>query len=331
MEPLHCNSSRGAEIDYRIATCMGIGTVFAAVFSQMNTTFVLQGNTMDQHMGPNFKIPSASLSLFNNLGVIFCAPFYDKISVPFARKFTGNERGFTTLQRIGIGLVLSIFAVLSAGILEVVRLRIVQKNNYYDLESIPMSIFWQVPGYFLVGCAEVFTFIGQIEFFYDQAPDAMRSLCSALSLTTVALGNYLSTVLVTAVTKITTQDGKLGWIPDNLNMGHLDYFFWLLAILSLLNFIVYLWIARCSEATEVCSLRLSSASTNRPNGPNASCSAAPLPVLQFKDASDKPNAFSRALLSISNSATISNRVAQSTSTGTTDPTWSFTCLNFCRR
>ncbi|KAK9047711.1 hypothetical protein V6N11_053547 [Hibiscus sabdariffa] len=259
---------------------------------------------------------------------------------------------------------------LNAGILEVVRLRIVQKNNYYDLESIPMSIFWQVPGYFLVGCAEVFTFIGQIEFFYDQAPDAMRSLCSALSLTTVALGNYLSTVLVTAVTKITTQDGKLGWIPDNLNMGHLDYFFWLLAILSLLNFIVYLWIARwytykkhgftgydvsslsllhfkpclgnqapiivfinirCSEATEVCSLRLSSASTNRPNGPNASCSAAPLPVLQFKDASDKPNAFSRALLSISNSATISNRVAQSTSTGTTDPTWSFTCLNFCRR
>ncbi|KAK9010129.1 hypothetical protein V6N11_036644 [Hibiscus sabdariffa] len=129
-------------------------------------------------------------------------------------------------------------------ILEVARLRIVQKNNYYDLESIPMSIFWQVPEYFLVGCAEVFTFVGQIEFFYDQAPDAMRSLCSALSLTTVALGNYLSTVLVTAVTKITTRNGKLGWIPDNLNRGHLDYFFWLLAILSLLNFLAYLWIAR---------------------------------------------------------------------------------------
>ncbi|KAK8512201.1 hypothetical protein V6N12_031928 [Hibiscus sabdariffa] len=83
-----------------------------------------------------------------------------------------------------------------------------------------------------------------IEFFYDQAPDAMRSLCSALSLTTVALGNYLSTVLVIAVTKITTRDGKLGWIPNNLNRGHLDYFFWLLAILSMLNFILYVWIAR---------------------------------------------------------------------------------------
>jgi len=86
--------------------------------------------------------------------------------------------------------------------------------------------------------------VGQLEFFYDQAPDAMRSLCSALSLTTVALGNYLSTVLVTIVTRITTTHGRLGWIPDNLNRGHLDYFFWLLAVLSLLNFLVYLVIAK---------------------------------------------------------------------------------------
>ncbi|KAK8518462.1 hypothetical protein V6N12_017609 [Hibiscus sabdariffa] len=81
-----------------------------------------------------------------------------------------------------------------------------------------------------------------LEFFYDQASDSMRSMFSAFSLTSLALGSYLSTVLVT-VTKITTRDEN-GWIPDNLNRGHLDYFFWLLAILNLLNFIVYLWIAR---------------------------------------------------------------------------------------
>ena len=109
---------------------------------------------------------------------------------------------------------------------------------------IPMSIFWQVPQYFLIGCAEVFTFIGQLEFFYEQAPDATRSLCSALALTTVALGSYLSTLLVTIVTKVSTRHGKLGWIPDNLNYGHLDYFFWLLAVMSVLNFGVFLVIAK---------------------------------------------------------------------------------------
>lgn len=220
------------------------GIVFSTVYSQMNTMFVLQGNTMDQHIGPNFKIPSASLSLFDTLSVIFWAPVYDRVIIPWARKFTGHERGFSQLQRMGIGLAISTFAMIVAGILEVVRLDYVKRHNYYDLETLPMSIFWQVPQYFLVGCAEVFTFIGQLEFFYDQAPDAMRSLLSALSLTTVALGNYLSTVLVTIVTKITTKNGKLGWIPDNLNRGHLDYFYWVLAILSFLNFLVYLWIAK---------------------------------------------------------------------------------------
>lgn len=228
----------------RLLPIWATGIVFSTVYSQMSTMFVLQGNTMDQHMGPRFKIPSASLSLFDTISVIFWAPVYDKLIVPFARKKTGHERGFTQLQRMGIGLVISIFSMVVAGVLEVIRLDYVRRHNYYDLEEIPMSIFWQVPQYFLIGCAEVFTFIGQLEFFYDQAPDAMRSMCSALSLTTVALGNYLSTLLVTVVTNVTTRHGKPGWIPDNLNRGHLDYFYWLLAILSVINFLVYLWISK---------------------------------------------------------------------------------------
>lgn len=229
----------------RLLPVWASGIIFSTVYSQMSTMFVLQGNTLDPHMGRHFKIPSASLSIFDTISVIMWVPIYDCIIIPFARKFTGRERGFTQLTRMGIGLVISIFSMLAAGVLEVVRLRIVAKHNLYDDQDgyVPMSIFWQVPQYLIIGAAEVFTFIGQLEFFYDQAPDAMRSICSALSLTTVALGNYLSTLLVSIVTSITTKNGELGWIPDNLNRGHLDYFFWLLAILSVLNFLVYLVIA----------------------------------------------------------------------------------------
>ncbi|KNA05297.1 hypothetical protein SOVF_191750 [Spinacia oleracea] len=226
----------------RILPIWATGIVFSAVYSQMGTMFILQGNTMDPRLGP-FKISAASLSAFDTLSVIFWVPVYDKLIIPFAKKFTGNERGFTQLQRMGIGLVISIIAMVTAGIVEVVRLNIVREHNYYDMETIPISIFWQIPPYFLIGCAEVFTFIGQMEFFYDQAPDAMRSLCSALSLATNALGNYLSSFLVMIVTHVTTKHGKLGWIPDNLNRGHLDYFFWLLVILSIANFFAYLWIS----------------------------------------------------------------------------------------
>nr|XP_043610178.1 protein NRT1/ PTR FAMILY 8.1-like isoform X2 [Erigeron canadensis] len=188
------------------------GIIFSAVYSQMSNLFVLQ--------------------------------VYDRLIIPLARKYTGRKSGLTQLQRMGTGLVISIFAMLAAGILEVVRLGIVKRNNYYDLEHMPMSIFWQVPQYFLIGAAEVFTFVGQLEFFYDQAPDSMRSLCSALSLTTVALGNYLSSLLVTIVMAISTKGGKPGWIPDNLNHGQLQNFFWLLSILSVLNLGVYLLVAK---------------------------------------------------------------------------------------
>ncbi|XP_008775060.1 protein NRT1/ PTR FAMILY 8.1 [Phoenix dactylifera] len=232
----------------RILPIWASGIVFATVYSQMGTMFVLQGDTLDRRMGPHFKIPAASVSVFDTISVIVWVPIYDRIIVPVARKFTGRERGFTQLTRMGIGLVISIFSMLAAGTLEIVRLRIVARDNLYDRDGdndyVPLSVFWQVPQYFIVGAAEVYTFIGQLEFFYDQAPDAMRSMLSALSLTTVALGNYLSTLLVTIVTHITTRNGKLGWIPDNLNRGHLDYFFWLLAILSVVNFLVYLLIAK---------------------------------------------------------------------------------------
>lgn len=228
----------------RLLPVWATGIVFAAVYSQMGTLFVLQGDKMDAHIGPNFEIPAASLSIFDTLSVIFWVPIYDRIIVPVARKYTGHPNGITQLQRMGIGLFISILSMLSAAILELVRLREVRRHNYYELKHMPMSIFWQVPQYFLIGCAEVFTFIGQLEFFYEQAPDAMRSLGSALSLTTVAFGNYLSSLLVTIVTKVSTKDGKPGWIPDNLNYGHIHYFFFLLGILSVKNLIAFLFIAK---------------------------------------------------------------------------------------
>jgi len=165
---------------------------------------------------------------------------YDYIMVPIARRFTGNGRGFTELQRMGIGLVISIIAMSVAAVLEIKRLAVAREAHLVDQNvPVPLSIFWQIPQYFLIGLSEIFTFIGALEFFYDQSPDAMRSLCSALNLLTTAGGNYLSTFILTMVAYFTTRGGNPGWIPDNLNEGHLDYFFWLLAGLSFLNLIVY--------------------------------------------------------------------------------------------
>lgn len=220
------------------------GIVFSAVYAQMSTMFVEQGMVMDTSIG-SFTIPAASLSSFDVISVIFWVPMYDRIIVPIARKFTGKERGFSELQRMGVGLFISVLCMSAAALVEIKRLQLARELGLVDEDvAVPLSIFWQIPQYALLGAAEVFTFIGQLEFFYDQSPDAMRSLCSALSLLTNSLGNYLSTLILTIVTYLTTQGGSTGWIPDNLNEGHLDYFFWLLAGLSFLNMLVYVVCAK---------------------------------------------------------------------------------------
>ncbi|KAL5554162.1 hypothetical protein UlMin_041563 [Ulmus minor] len=232
------------KIVIRMFPIWATGIVFSAVYAQMSTMFVEQGTMMDTSVG-SFTIPPASLSTFDVISVIFWVPVYDRVIVPIARRFTGKERGFSELQRMGIGLFLSILCMSAAAIVEINRLQIAKELDLVDKQvAVPLSIFWQIPQYFLLGAAEIFTFIGQLEFFYDQSPDAMRSLCSAFSLLTTSLGNYLSSLILTLVTYFSTKGGNVGWITDNLNEGHLDYFFWLLAGLSLLNMLVYIVCAK---------------------------------------------------------------------------------------
>ncbi|CAN6290106.1 unnamed protein product [Urochloa humidicola] len=214
--------------------------MFFAVYAQNSSLFVEQGMVLDKRVG-SFKIPPASLSTFDVISVIIWVPLYDRVLVPIARKFTGREKGFSQLQRMGIGLVLSILAMVSAALVELKRLEIAGTEGLiHEKADVPMSILWQIPQYFLVGAAEVFTAIGQLEFFYDQGPDAMRSLCSAFALLTGSMGSYVSSIILTLVSYITTQGGGPGWIPDNLNEGHLDRFFWLIARISFANLMVFI-------------------------------------------------------------------------------------------
>jgi peptide/histidine transporter 3/4 len=209
------------------------GIVFSSLYSQISTLFVQQGRAMDCEIG-SFKIPPATLAVFDCISVLIWVPLYDRLIVPLARRFTGNDKGFTVLQRMGIGLFVSILGIASAAMVEIARLRNAESGN-----AVSLTVFWQVPQYFILGAAEVFYFVGQLEFFYDQSPDSMRSLCSALGQLTFAFGSYLSSLIVTVVTYFTTVDGGGGWIADDLDEGHLDYFFWLLAGLSSLNAAVY--------------------------------------------------------------------------------------------
>ena len=212
-------------------------------YTQLVTFFVKQGSTMDRRMGTHFEIPPASLPIFSVINALLVLPFYDKVLVPLMERWSGGRRkgGFTPLQRMGFGLAVSICAMVAAALVEQRRMKVVVKARLLEDPTaiVPMSIFWLVPQYFLVGLAEIFTYVGQLHFFYAEVSEGMRSLSTSLFIAELGLGSWISSLLVTIVQKTTGGDDD-GWILNNINQSKIDRFYWLLAALSLVNFGLFL-------------------------------------------------------------------------------------------
>lgn len=213
--------------------------MYSVVFTQTASLFVEQGDVMCSKFG-KFHVPAASMSAFDVCSVLICTGLYHRILVPLAGRLSSNPRGLTELQRMGIGLIIGILAMVAAGATEIQRLKYVEPGT----KSSSLSIFWQTPQYVLVGVSEVFMYVGQLEFFNGQAPDGIKSFGSSLCMASISLGNFVSCLLVIMVTAITTRGNEPGWIPEDLNKGHIDRFYFLLAALTAFDFVIYLFCAK---------------------------------------------------------------------------------------
>lgn len=214
----------------------------STIWAQINTLFVKQGTTLDRHLGSSFQIPAASLGSFVTLSMLLSVPMYDRYFVPLMRRKTGNPRGITLLQRIGIGFILQVIAIAVAYAVELKRMHIIRIHQIVGpKEVVPMSIFWLLPQYVLIGIADVFNAIGLLEFFYDQSPEDMQSLGTTFFTSGIGVGNFLNSFLVTMVDKLTRRGGGKSWIGKNLNDTHLDYYYGFLLVISALNLAAFIW------------------------------------------------------------------------------------------
>ncbi|CAD5166033.1 unnamed protein product [Musa acuminata subsp. malaccensis] len=225
------------------ATCL----IYAAVLNQPSTFFTKQASTLDRSISSsNFRVPPAALLSLISASAAAFTPIYDRFLVPAARRFTGLPSGITMLQRIGIGKVISLISIVVAALVETKRLRTAREFGLVDQPeaTIPLSIWWLVPQYVLSGVADAFSVTGLLEFFYDQVPDALRSLGVALFMSIFGVGSFIDGFMISAINKITGVMGET-WFSNNLNRAHLDYFYWLLAGLSILELVLYL---HCAQA-----------------------------------------------------------------------------------
>ncbi|PKU73223.1 protein NRT1/ PTR FAMILY 7.3 isoform X1 [Dendrobium catenatum] len=220
--------------------------LYSVVFTQMASLFVEQGAAMNTTIVAGFRIPPASMSAFDILSVALFIFFYRRLLQPIAAALRHDPRGLTELHRMGVGLIVAVAAMIAAGFVEHFRLKLARGGNASSL-----SILWQVPQYMLIGASEVFMYVGQLEFFNEQAPEGLKSFGSALCMTSISLGNYVSDILVTVVMKITGKDDSPGWIPVNLNRGHMDRFYFLLATLTSVDFVIYVICAKWYKCIKI--------------------------------------------------------------------------------
>ena len=79
-----------------------------------------------------------------------------------------------------------------------------------------------------------------LAFAYSQSPLYLRGVIMGLNLATIGIGFYVAGALAAIVRK--ASDGS--WYPQDLNAGKLENYFFFLAVVIFLNFLVFVYLAR---------------------------------------------------------------------------------------
>ncbi|WCJ20823.1 Major facilitator superfamily protein [Euphorbia peplus] len=234
----------------RVIPIWASGILFSVAMSPQHTYVPFQALQSDRTLGHNnFQTPAGSFVVFTMLSLTLWIPIYDRILIPSLKKL-GFHNGITLLQRMGIGIFLSILTMIISGLVEAKRRHIALTNMPLGTaEKGPgvisaMSAFWLVPQLALTGLSEAFNVIGQIEFYYKEFPENMRSIGGSFLSLGFAGSNYLSGFLIATVHHVTHRSKGGNWLPEDLNKGKLDLFYYMIAALGVVNLAYFLGVAK---------------------------------------------------------------------------------------
>ncbi|XP_057542748.1 protein NRT1/ PTR FAMILY 1.2-like [Amaranthus tricolor] len=221
--------------------------VLMSLHTNQSSFGLLQAKTMDRHLGSKFEVPAASFATFMIIVIVLWIPIYDRVLIPLASKIRGKPAHLGVKLRMGIGLFCSFMSMFVAGLVENIRRNRAISLGYANNPDgvLQMSAFWLVTQHIFSGLAEVFNGIGQTEFFYSEMPKSMSSIATCLFGVGMAVASLIASVILNLVDDITKKGGKDSWVSSNINKGHIDYYYWVLATVSFLNIVYYIF---CSWA-----------------------------------------------------------------------------------
>ncbi|KAJ1386017.1 Proton-dependent oligopeptide transporter family [Sesbania bispinosa] len=219
------------------------GSIAYISIGQLQIFSISQALKMDRHLGHNFEIPAGWMIIVTMITIALVIPFYDQVLSLALTKITKQEGGLTTLQRIGLGHGFGILIMVVAGLVEHKRRELAISLGGSDGVA-PMSILWLIPQFIILAITQAFSIVGHTEFFNKESPDNMRSIGNSLvSLQTSAASN-LSSFIVNIIHSFTGKQGHPDWLDSDINKGRLEYFYYIIAGLGVLNLGCFILCAR---------------------------------------------------------------------------------------
>uniref|UniRef100_A0A8C0ZXV5 Solute carrier family 15 member 3 n=1 Tax=Castor canadensis TaxID=51338 RepID=A0A8C0ZXV5_CASCN len=238
------------------------------VYFQMQSTYVLQGlhlhipnifpanptnrSSALRAQGSNYRIPEAWLLLANVVVVLILVPVKDHLIDPLLLRCKLLP---SALQKMALGMFFGFTSVIVAGFLERERLQYISANKtvsqligkdvYY---AAPLSIWWQIPQYLLIGISEIFASIPGLEFAYSEAPRSMQGAIMGIFFCLSGVGSLLGSSLVALL----SLPGGWMYCPKdfgNINNCQMDNYFFLLAGIQATTAFLFIWIAHRYERT----------------------------------------------------------------------------------
>ncbi|XP_021719781.1 protein NRT1/ PTR FAMILY 5.5-like [Chenopodium quinoa] len=201
------------------------------------TYFLEQANHLDRRVG-KAKTP-----------LILFYWFYDHFRKSFTSGFLPTmSLSRRYIPRIGIAaaMMYATLACIAAAKIETRRLGVVKSHDLIDKphERVPMTIFWLLFQFVLLGCHDGIHRLSAYGLSLDQAPKSMVKYFNLFARGFFGLGVMGSVVLVDIVGNISEKRTGINWFQSTLNTSRLDNYYWVLASLAAVNLVIFI-VAAC--------------------------------------------------------------------------------------
>lgn len=216
--------------------------ILCGVVSALGFTFFIE---QLEHLNPKvgrLKVPIVVLLWFFEQAQNQLAKLYIKFANYLAKSGLGK---FAPFIGIAISMILAILCCITAAKVEKHRLEVVQKHGLVDKpdERIPMTMFWLLPQFVLLGLFQGIFNCSTITFFVDQSPVSTRRYLPIFISAVFGVGILGNVLSVFVVGKVSERGGKMNWFQKNLNASRIDKYYWTLAWLMGINLVVYIVVA----------------------------------------------------------------------------------------